>query len=205
MPDTEIKQENSNARDVIAVAGNYYAAPEPAPPAQTVGAEPAAPPKGRLSRSVPLRNLIFTGREDELLRLHTGLQTGIVALTPTPQALHGSGGYGKTQTAIEYCHRHRFEYDCVLWTRGETPAQFISTMAALAPELVPKVETLADEAATYRAVCDWLAAHRDWLLVVDNAEQLADLRLLLPKHSAGAILLTTRETPARNGLQDHPY
>ncbi len=49
------------------------------------------------------RNINFTGREQLLSDLHNALTSGKpAALT---QALHGLGGVGKTQTAVEYAYR----------------------------------------------------------------------------------------------------
>lgn len=57
----------------------------------------------------------FTGRDDVIEQLHKALNAeGSAALG---QAIHGLGGIGKTQTAVEYCDRYREEYQAVLWTR----------------------------------------------------------------------------------------
>jgi transcriptional regulator with XRE-family HTH domain len=68
---------------------------------------------------VPLpRNPFFTGREEILQALH--MQLGVnqaVALTQS-SALHGLGGVGKTQIALEYAYRHALEYRAVFWDWG---------------------------------------------------------------------------------------
>jgi tetratricopeptide (TPR) repeat protein len=145
---------------------------------------------------MPSRNPVFTGREQELRDLHAALQTGNAALMPVPAALRGMGGVGKTQTALQYVYLHRSDYSVVFWTRGETPEEFKAQLAALAPELEPPVPIQSDQKVMFEAVCQWFATHADWLLVVDNAEHLSELRDLLPRHPAGRILLTTRETVA---------
>jgi hypothetical protein len=66
--------------------------------------------------SVPRRNGFFTGREEVLARLHAELTSGgRAAIT---QAISGLGGIGKTAMAIEYAHRHKDDYACVLWTNA---------------------------------------------------------------------------------------
>ena len=142
---------------------------------------------------MPSFNRIFTGRAEELATLHTTLQTGNAALTPTLAALHGMGGVGKTQTAREYVHRHGAEYAVVVWTRADTPADFKARLSNLAPQLDASIPVQTNQDAMFQAARHWLNAHGDWLLVIDNAENLPDLDALLPNHQSGRILLTTRE------------
>jgi hypothetical protein len=49
-----------------------------------------------------LRNPNFTGREDELAELRASLLAGETAALVQAQAIHGLGGVGKTQLAVEY-------------------------------------------------------------------------------------------------------
>ena len=64
----------------------------------------------RLWGYVPERNPGFTGREDILAAVRDALLTGGNAVV---QALHGMGGIGKTQLAVEYAHRFEDCYDLV--------------------------------------------------------------------------------------------
>ena len=103
------------------------------------------------------------------------------------------GGVGKTQTAREYVHLYGAEYALVAWARGETPADFKAQLAALAPDLDPAIPIQAELEAMFQAARQWFATHGNWLLVVDNAENLPDLHALLPMNTSGRVLLTTRE------------
>ncbi len=148
----------------------------------------AGPPA--LWRGVPSRNPNFTGRDDLLLALRSQLSEGITALVPI--ALHGLGGVGKTQVAIEYAYRFQANYDLICWISGEVPLQLRSDLAALAPDL--GLPTGGDLELTLAAVCDALRRgkpFRRWLLVVDNAEAPAELLPMLPQ-SGGHILITSR-------------
>src|SRR5664279_993311 len=74
---------------------------------------PAADPRPPKVWNAPARNPYFTGRDDTLVQLHDRLRSGEETLVV--QALHGLGGVGKTQLAIEYTHRYAADYDLVWW------------------------------------------------------------------------------------------
>src|SRR5262245_56548852 len=79
--------------------------------------------QGRMSRKVPHvwgkkippRNKNFTGREDLLRELRDGIAGKVTAVVSAPHALHGLGGVGKTQMAVEYAYRFAEHYDLVWW------------------------------------------------------------------------------------------
>ena len=86
----------------------------------------------RLWGNVPTRNPGFTGREDILDAVREALLTGGNAVV---QALHGMGGVGKTQLAIEYAHRFAASYDLVWWIAAEQAALIAGQFGALAADL----------------------------------------------------------------------
>ena len=53
------------------------------------------------------------------------------------QALHGAGGVGKTQLAVEYAHRYASEYDIVWWVPAERSEVIVGPFAALGGALRP--------------------------------------------------------------------
>jgi Tetratricopeptide repeat/NB-ARC domain len=153
---------------------------------------------GPLVSNLPARNPNFTGRADLLDQLHQRLHPGQAAAVVQAQAqtLHGLGGVGKTQLAIEYAHRHAADYDLVWWVTAEQPAAIPGQLVALARRLgLPEA---AEQAETVHALWDALR-HRDrWLLVFDNAEHPSDLRPWWPPGS-GRVLVTSRN-PTWTGL-----
>jgi len=137
-----------------------------------------------------LRNPNFTGRESLLARLRSALTSGQpAALT---QAIHGLGGVGKTQLAVEYAYRHAAEYDLVWWVRAEEPAALAADYAALAAPLNLPQKDEPDQRLVVQAVRRWLAQNTGWLLIFDNARRPEDLRPYLPPGGAGHVLVTSR-------------
>jgi len=143
--------------------------------------------------SIPFqRNPFFTGREEILANLHKALnQTQTVAITQ-PRAISGLGGIGKTQTAIEYAYRYRNEYTAVLWIQSHTREELIADFLNAANLLNLAEKDVQDQSIVVNAVKGWLENHAGWLLIFDNADDLAMVRNYLPSLNRGHILLTTR-------------
>ena len=104
-----------------AITGRAKPADEPEFPleARSARSEPRFP--GALPEvwNVPPRNPNFTGRSAELRRVRLWL---VEHPAVTVHALHGMGGIGKTQTAIEYAHRYVDGYDLVWRVNAERAA-----------------------------------------------------------------------------------
>jgi tetratricopeptide (TPR) repeat protein len=131
-------------------------------------------------------NQFFTGREDVLRQLHEALETKGTA------AVSGMPGMGKTQTAVEYAHRHRSDYRLILWARADTRETLISDFVNIAGTLqLPEVRAQEQNLAV-GAVRRWFDANPDWLLILDNADDLSLAREFIPPAPKGHIILTTR-------------
>jgi tetratricopeptide (TPR) repeat protein len=159
---------------------------------QSPGATYRPGPLPKVWGQVPQQNMNFTGREELLVQLRAGITTEVTAVVP--HALHGLGGVGKTQVAIEYAWRHRSEYDVVWWIPADQPVLVRSSLAALAPHLglPPATATGIEDAAT--AVLNALQRgepHANWLLIFDNADQPEDINDLVPR-GPGHVLITSR-------------
>lgn len=141
------------------------------------------------------RNVHFVGRAAELSSLRSRLAgehgSGL------PQVLHGLGGVGKSQLAVEYAYAHAGDYDLVWWVAGEQPAGVVASLAELAEQLGVAVTGDADQSA--RAATTALGAGRirsRWLVVVDNAGTPTDFHGLLSaaaRAEGGHLLLTSRD------------
>jgi tetratricopeptide (TPR) repeat protein len=154
------------------------------------------PPARRLPRvwgDVPPRNPNFTGREEILAKLHGALMISREAAV-LPQALHGMGGVGKSQLAIEYVHRHSVDYDLVWWISAEQNTQVLSSLIRLAQQLGLDVSPEANSAvpAVQDALNTGRIEYERWLLVFDNAESLTEVLPYFPTGGAGKVLVTSR-------------
>jgi tetratricopeptide (TPR) repeat protein len=169
--------------------GTLPAAP-PAFPGQQSSAVQAGPrPPGSLPEvwNLSRRNLGFTGRDGMLNNLHDALRGGSRVAV---QALHGMGGVGKTQLALEYAHRFAGEYDLVWWIPSEQPELISDHLSALALRLrlVPAGTSSPEAVETLRG---HLRRTGRWLLIFDNAESRDALARLLPD-GPGHLLITSR-------------
>jgi len=157
--------------------------PGPRPPG-------SLPPVWHLAR----RNPAFTGRDGMLNQLHDSLRTERRAAI---QALHGMGGVGKTQLAIEYAHRFAGEYELVWWVTSEQPELIGEQLATLATAtgIIPAGTHTPTAVGKLRA---HLRGTTRWLVIFDNAENRDDLTPWLPD-GAGHILITSRN-PTWSGV-----
>lgn len=144
--------------------------------------------------NVPPRNKNFTGREELLAELRAGISSQVTAVVPQPKTLHGLGGVGKTQMAVEYIYRYRHEYDVVWWIPSDQAFLVKTALAELAPNLglpTAAVSGIDDAAKDALDALRRGEPYSKWLLVFDNADQPEDLLDLIPR-DLGHVLITSR-------------
>ncbi len=140
-----------------------------------------------------LRNRFFTGRETKLEQLgHLLQEHGSVAINQ-PVSISGLGGIGKTQLALEYAHRSYPDvYRAVFWMKAEGEPRLQAQYDDLAQLLGLPEHSEHDSAQRVQAVKQWMENHTEWLLVLDNADDLYLARGFLPAKPRGHIIVTTR-------------
>ncbi|MEV0739608.1 FxSxx-COOH system tetratricopeptide repeat protein [Streptomyces sp. NPDC050549] len=148
--------------------------------------------------NVPLRNTSFVGRMGLLQAVEEQLSAQDTAAV-LPHALHGMGGVGKSQLALEYIYRHQQDYKVVCWIPAERESLILTALANLAARLrlVPAVQDGGSALAANTAVPAVLEALRsgvydNWLLIFDNAENVDVVRGYFPTNGPGKIIVTSR-------------
>ncbi|WP_214411926.1 FxSxx-COOH system tetratricopeptide repeat protein [Sphaerisporangium fuscum] len=161
-----------------------------------VGGPSAATPAGArypaaaVLSNVPVRVSPFVGRDDAVE------QTRDVLLAPgTGRAvctLSGPPGIGKTEIAMEYCHRFGGAYDIVWWLAAGSEQSIRQGLGELAAALA--IPTAADAA---EAALRHLSSMRSggWLLVYDGAPDAAGLPVPTPATGEHRHVVVTSRTP----------
>ena len=80
---------------------------------------------------VPIRNQDFTGREALLNGSPDRCWIRRSKASVLPAALHGLGGVGKTQLAVEYVYRYGDQYDLIWWIPAEQLSLVLTSLATL--------------------------------------------------------------------------
>jgi tetratricopeptide (TPR) repeat protein len=142
--------------------------------------------------NVPQRNKNFTGRVDLLGALRTQVTSEVTVVLA--HALHGMGGVGKTQLAIEYAYRYASDYQVIWWIPADQIPLVRSSLAALAPRLGLDDVAPGRVEDAVSAVLDALRRGQPfdrWLVIFDNADQPEEIRDLIPT-GTGHVIVTSR-------------
>jgi len=134
----------------------------------------------------------LAGREDLLAELDARLTAGMGRSGPSVVALYGMSGAGKTSAAVEYAYRQLAAVSVCWQFPAENPEVLASAFAELAAQLgVRDIEDARDPVASVHGVLAGREA--SWLLVFDNAPDLAAIERFLPPAGHGRVLITTRD------------
>ncbi|MFJ8697530.1 tetratricopeptide repeat protein, partial [Streptomyces roseolilacinus] len=143
----------------------------------------------RLNNLPTYDSAVFEGREEELRALAAvpSAGTGVVA-----QSVRGLGGVGKSTLVLHHARAFLAAGSGpVWWIDAETEAGVVAGLAGLATALHPVHAALPLEDAAEWALV-WLQGRSGWLVVLDNAEDPADLSPYLGRLTTGQVVITTR-------------
>ena len=142
----------------------------------------------------PARNEAFIGRGNDLNRLHT-----ILADPGMSCLVCGTGGIGKTDTAIEYTYRYEAAYSYIFWVSAETSISCADTYSLIATDfLLSNDDHGYDQGRLVTLSREFLETTRKrWLLVFDNMDLGPDIQEYLPTRlheTCGSVLITSRSS-----------
>lgn len=161
-------------------------------------------------------NRRFVIRQDLLDQIVACLQPASDDVSSRSLALHGIGGVGKTQTALQYActAREKKWYDAILWISAESYVKITEDYAQAAHRLglVPRsTSTVQDPTMSKVLVKEWLArTSLRWFIVFNNADDLEVLQHAWATGATGSALVTTRDFnaslhPASHGIHVQPF
>ncbi|HEU5380927.1 MAG TPA: toll/interleukin-1 receptor domain-containing protein [Ktedonobacteraceae bacterium] len=132
----------------------------------------------------------FTDRADILSTIHTYFASPQI-YRQIPLALNGMPCCGKTQIAVEYASLHKDEYQTILWLDATSRHSLKESIVTQAERLSFLPQDHADEYHLFSALKRWLQQHDQWLLILDNLDDLQLMDLFVPLQYSGHVLLTT--------------
>ncbi|POS70415.1 hypothetical protein DHEL01_v211191 [Diaporthe helianthi] len=151
------------------------------------------------------RNLNFVGRDSIIAQIDETLKVTEVKAQPKA-ALHGVGGIGKSQIALEYCFKRRDRQPTcsVFWVNASTTSCFEESFQRLASEFGLIFEDGAPN-DSLAMVKTWLETEllEPWVMVIDNVDDemafflakchnLKTPSQLLPRCPHGQLIFTSR-------------
>lgn len=134
--------------------------------------------------------------------------------------LHGLGGIGKTQLAIEYAKAHRGEFSAVFWLNIKDETSVKQSYSRLARRIqqdhpsASRFRGIAEDSDLDRivaAVKGWLEHSKNtrWLTVFDNYDNpkvpgntdpgAVEIRQFLPEAHHGSVIITSRSSKVSIG------
>jgi tetratricopeptide (TPR) repeat protein len=151
------------------------------------------------------RNEYFTGRESLIKQVEDYLKPGEkAALTqPQKQTISGLGGIGKTQIAVEYAYRHKDSYESILWIDAENEASLAKSVAEIADAIDLPGKKSQEQEIVYSSFKNWMKREKNWLLILDNVDDMKFFSEFVPTGFLGSVLITTRRSTTGQAHELH--
>ena len=165
----------------------------------------------------------FVAREKELSKMHELLH-GRGRSSRSGVVLHGLGGIGKTQLAIEYIRKHKEKYTAIFWLNANDKDSLRQSFREIARKILMyhpstrlfgNVDLEGDLDRVVSAVKAWLDLRDNphWLMIYDNYDNprtadyadpsTVDVRQYLPESDQGSVIITTRSATVTQGRRLH--
>ena len=168
--------------------GQLQVPPQKATAGQPVRLAPRPPP--------------LAGREVLLAQLDARLSAGD-GRSPRIVSLCGLGGAGKTSAAVEYAYQHLAEVGVAWQLAAEDATVLAAGFGELAAQLGARgLADVRDPVASVHAVLAGFPA--SWLLIFDNAADVASVAAFLPPAGPGRVLITSQNPDWPGQVMDVP-
>ncbi|KAH8800844.1 hypothetical protein F5884DRAFT_824895 [Xylogone sp. PMI_703] len=163
----------------------------------------------------------FVARESELTEMHRLLYG---RQTRSAVVLHGLGGMGKTQLAIQYVKQHKEKYTAIFWLNANDEDSLRLSFRDMAQQILEhhpstsmlvRVDLEKNLDQVVNAVKAWLNIRKNtqWLMIYDNYDNprsannsdpsAVDIRPYIPGADHGSIIITTRSANVTQGRRLH--
>ncbi|KAF7890835.1 uncharacterized protein EAF01_010644 [Botrytis porri] len=134
----------------------------------------------------------FIGREDILDKIENGFSSESESRIVV---LRGLGGQGKTQIALEYCHRARKNnIRAIFWVDATSESTVKKDLKSVSEHIKSPADLTQDDqvvTSVLNRLRDW---DEPWLIIFDNHDDPSSFHLLdfMPSGQHGRILITSR-------------
>ena len=150
----------------------------------------------------------FSGRKaivEEIGEVLLPSKANLERFMPNKFVLSGPAGIGKTQIALEFCHRYIDHFDILLWASADSVDRLFALFSRFSTKLgLENQDSAKDSVVSRELIKGWLAEPfqdfsvfrgrvMTWLLIFDNADDPEILHDFWPYDGRGSVLITSRD------------
>ena len=118
------------------------------------------------------RNQHFAGRDAFLKQLFNKFWDPSPARYQGRLALYGLGGIGKTQVALEFIYRYQSSYSRIYWISAVSQESLLDGYEKIAKRAEINIPPDSKPIEIADRVLSWLRKTQNWLLVIDNLDDI---------------------------------
>ena len=115
-------------------------------------------------------------------------------------ALYGMGGIGKTQIALEYVYTNKTNYERIYWITAVNQASLLFGYQKIAKIAGLKLASEVNPVDIAETVLLWLRQKQNWLLIIDNLDNIEIVDGFLPEPGPQKHTIITTRNPNAAGI-----